>query len=29
VRNVVAFDLGQDGVERSSEESAFYLNAPD
>ncbi len=29
MRDVIAFDLGQDGVERSSEESAFYPNAPD
>jgi hypothetical protein len=29
VRDVIAFNLGQDGVERSSEESALYPNAPD
>ncbi len=29
MRNVIAFNLDQDGVKRSSKESAFYLNAPD
>ncbi len=29
MRDVAAFNLGQDGIERSSEESAFYPNAPD
>ncbi len=29
MRDVIAFNLGQDGVERSSEESALYQNAPD
>jgi hypothetical protein len=29
VRDVVTFNLGQDGIKRSSEESAFYLDAPD
>jgi hypothetical protein len=29
VHDVIAFNLGQDGVERSSKESAFYPNAPD
>ncbi len=29
VRDVIAFNLGQDGIKRSSEDSAFYPNAPD
>jgi hypothetical protein len=29
VRDGIAFNLGQDGIERSSKESAFYPNAPD
>ena len=28
VRNVVAFNLGQDGIKRSSKDSAFYSNVP-
>ncbi len=29
MRNVVAFNLGQDGIKRSSKESAFYPNVLD
>jgi hypothetical protein len=29
MRDVIAFNLGQDGVERSNKESTFYPNAPD
>jgi hypothetical protein len=29
MRDVIAFNLGQDGVKRSSKESAFYPNVPD
>jgi hypothetical protein len=29
VRDVIAFNLGQDGVKRSSKESAFYPNVPE
>jgi hypothetical protein len=29
VHNVVALNLGQDGIKRSSKESAFHPNAPD
>jgi hypothetical protein len=29
MHDVFMFNLGQDGIERSSKESAFYPNAPD
>jgi hypothetical protein len=29
VRNVITFNLGQDGIETSSAQSAVCLNAPD